>query len=38
MSTAVKLDSVIFVDSIDGFNNGIDVEELKRILRGVGYV
>ena len=30
--------SVIFIDAIDGYNNGFDVEELKSILRGFGCV
>ena len=38
MNIENKPSSIIFIDSIDGYNNGFDVEELKSILRGYGFV
>lgn len=38
MNNENKPASVIFIDAIDGFNNGFNVEELKSILRGYGCV
>ena len=38
MNNENKPSSIIFIDAIDGYNNGFDVEELKSILRGYGFV
>ena len=38
MLSASKKDMILFIDDIAGFNNGIDVQQLKSILRKCGFV
>ena len=38
MLSASKKSMVLFIDEIAGYNNGVDVNELKSVLRRCGYV
>ncbi|KAK8815649.1 hypothetical protein WA538_004774, partial [Blastocystis sp. DL] len=36
MANTLKKDSVVFIDEVDGYNSGVNVDKLKEVLRKVG--
>lgn len=38
MANTLKKDSVVFIDEVDGYNSGVNVDKLKEVLRKVGIV
>ena len=38
MANTLKKDSVVFIDEVDGYNSGVNVDKLKEFLRKVGIV
>lgn len=38
MANTLKKDSVVFIDEVNGYNSGVNVDKLKEILQKVGIV